>query len=590
MNALLPPPARALLDEEREALRDLRALMERLSTDPEALAPIDDLIAHLDELFLVVVVGEFNAGKSSVLNALFGEKIVEEGPIPTTANITILRHGPEERSRQLSEHVMERLYPADLLKHLNLVDTPGTNSVVRRHQEITEDFVPRADLVLFITSFDRPLSESERVFLNFIRDDWGKRLIFVLNKADLADGDEGQLGQVIDYIKTSCEELMGFEPHVFPVSAKRAYKAKTSEDEGERAQLLEASGFADLEEFLDETLTGAEQLVLKLSAPLDAASKRLHVIGKRLTTRRDLLKDDEQQLAGLDEHFAAEERDLHEGYQGFLSEVDNVLMDMERRGVQFLEDNIRVTKLQMLRDRDAFKEEFSRQVVRQNEREVEGHLTDAVDWLLRHMLGLWNWTLARFNESERAAEKRGLPQQKEFLYNRSEVFEKMRREAERRIGSYDLNEEARRILENARSAAAMFLGAQGLAVGIGAIAAFVIATSAVDVTGGFIAAGILATFGFIFLPRQKRKAIREFRERVDALREELRAALSTQFDAEIDHAIAKVRELVEPFRSLVEAEQHTLETASTDRETLAAEIERLRKAIKKTFGVAHIGD
>lgn len=590
MDALLPPAARTLLDEEREALRDLRALLERLGSDPEALDPIDDLIAHLDELFLVVVVGEFNAGKSSVLNALFGEKIVEEGPIPTTANITILRYGPEPRQRQLSEHVVERLYPAELLKHLNLVDTPGTNSVVRRHQEITEDFIPRADLVLFITSFDRPLSESERVFLNFIRDDWGKRLVFVLNKADLAGGNEGDLAQVIDYIKTSCEELLGFEPQVFPVSAKEAFRAKTSAERPEREALLERSGFAELEAFLDETLTGPEQLALKLTAPLDAAAKRLHALEGRLEERRGLLREDEEQLAALDAHFAEEERDMHQGYGGFLSEVDNVLMDMERRGVRFLEDNIRVSKLRMLRDRDAFKEEFGRQVIRHNEREVEGHLTDAVDWLLRHVLGLWNWTIARFNESERAGQKRALPQQGEFLYNRSEVFEAMRREAERRINAYDLNEEARRILENARSAAAMFLGAQGLAAGIGAIAAVVIATSAVDVTGGFIAAGLLATVGFIFLPRQKRKAISEFRERVDALREELRRALSMQFDAEIDGALAKVRELVRPFRNLVEGEQQTLHEATSDREALAREVDRLRRDIKETFGVVHIGD
>ena len=589
MDALLPPAARTLLDEEREALRALRALLERLGSDPEALDPIDDLIDHLDELFLVVVVGEFNAGKSSVLNALFGERIVEEGPIPTTASITILRYGAEPRTRQLSEHVMERLYPAELLKHLNLVDTPGTNSVVRRHQEITEDFIPRADLVLFITSFDRPLSESERVFLNFIRDDWGKRLIFVLNKADLAAEGEGDLDQVVDYIKTSCEELLGFEPRVFPISARQAFRAKTSAD-GQRGALMEKSGFAELERFLDETLTGPEQLALKLTAPLDAAAKRLHMLRGRLDEREALLAEDEAQLEGLDAHFAEQESDLHRGYQGFLSEVDNVLMDMERRGVQFLEDNIRVSKIQMLRDRDAFKEEFSRQVIRDNEREIEDHLTDAVDWLLRHVVGLWNWTIARFNESERAGQKRALPQQNEFLYNRSEVFDAMRREAERRIASYDLNEEARRILENARSAAALFLGAQGIAAGIGAIAAIVIATSAVDVTGGFIAAGLLATFGFLFLPRQKKKAIREFRERVDALREELRRALSVQFDAEIDRALDKVRELVGPFRELVEAEQRTLHTAVADRDALAREVDRLRGEIKAAFGVVHIGE
>ena len=80
--------------------------------------------SHLETLFLVVIVGEFNAGKSSVLNAFFGAKLMEEGPIPTTAKVTIVRHGEEFMERQLSEFLVEKRIPSPYLLNLNLVDFP----------------------------------------------------------------------------------------------------------------------------------------------------------------------------------------------------------------------------------------------------------------------------------------------------------------------------------------------------------------------------------------------------------------------------------------------------------------------------------
>ena len=74
--------------------------------------------------------------------------------------------------------------PVELLRDLHIVDTPGTNAIDREHERLTIDFVPRADLVLFVTSADRPFTETERVFLETIRD-WGKKIVIVVNKVDI---------------------------------------------------------------------------------------------------------------------------------------------------------------------------------------------------------------------------------------------------------------------------------------------------------------------------------------------------------------------------------------------------------------------
>ena len=176
-----------------DALRDA---LERFGADvaPGDARTLDDTIAHLDELFLLVIAGEFNSGKSSFINALLGEKVLAEGVTPTTDRITLLRYGDEPAEQPLEEFLLERDFPADVLQRLTIVDTPGTNAIIRRHEELTRDFVPRSDLVLFVTSADRPFTESERAFLATIQE-WGKKIVIVLNKVDLLEQHEVDAGR-----------------------------------------------------------------------------------------------------------------------------------------------------------------------------------------------------------------------------------------------------------------------------------------------------------------------------------------------------------------------------------------------------------
>ena len=84
----------------------------------------------------------------------------------------------------LQDGVFVRQLPADILREINIVDTPGTNVVLERQQRLTEEYVPRADLVIFVMSADRPFAESEVNFLRYIRK-WGKKIIFVVNKVQI---------------------------------------------------------------------------------------------------------------------------------------------------------------------------------------------------------------------------------------------------------------------------------------------------------------------------------------------------------------------------------------------------------------------
>ncbi len=159
-----------ILKRERSFLNDLRVQLVEFGASKTDLDTLGQSIAQLDDLFLLVVVGEFNSGKSAVINALLGQKLLKEGVTPTTFQVNILRFGEEFENTSVKENHTVRLLPVNLLSEVSIVDTPGTNAIIRYHEELTRHFVPRADLVLFITSVDRPFTESERRFMGEIRD------------------------------------------------------------------------------------------------------------------------------------------------------------------------------------------------------------------------------------------------------------------------------------------------------------------------------------------------------------------------------------------------------------------------------------
>ena len=100
MTDLLPAPAEAILERERTLLTRLHTLLEEVGAESQTVRRLRELAESLSSLFLVVVVGEFNAGKSTVINAVFGEVVMEEGPVPTTDRITVLRYGERAESRR----------------------------------------------------------------------------------------------------------------------------------------------------------------------------------------------------------------------------------------------------------------------------------------------------------------------------------------------------------------------------------------------------------------------------------------------------------------------------------------------------------
>src|SRR2546423_9246270 len=141
-----------LKGELETGLAGLLRLGAEMQRSSEQLDTMQALLRDINEPLLFVVVGEVKSGKSSLINALFGQELAKVDVLPTTDRVYIFRHGAEEKSVEVSPQLTERYLPIKFLQDFNVVDTPGTNTMVAEHQTITEGFVPRADVVLFVFS------------------------------------------------------------------------------------------------------------------------------------------------------------------------------------------------------------------------------------------------------------------------------------------------------------------------------------------------------------------------------------------------------------------------------------------------------
>ncbi len=557
-----------LLKEERQALTELQMVLSRFGATEDDLNTLKDSLLQLDEFFLLVVVGEFNAGKSAFINALLGQALLKEGVTPTTTQVHILRYG-EQVSRQVSgANLLEVSAPVPLLKELSIVDTPGTNAIVREHELITSKFMPRADLVLFVTSADRPFTESERAFLEKIRD-WGKKVVVVLNKVDILSGEE-DLTKILDFINENARTLLGISPEVFPVSARLALKAHQGEP-----QLWAASRFEALEAFIHNTLDEKGRLRLKFSNPLGVARHLVKRYGAIATSRLALLADDFATLKDVDRQLEMYRRDMARDFDYRMSDVENILYEMERRGNAYFAETLRLGRIFDLLDKERVKREFERQVVEDTPAQIQTRVNEMVDWLVDADLRQWQAVTEHLAERRREHASRIVGDVGSFQYDRERLIENVVRRSERVVAQYDRAQEAAEIAEQAQSAVAAMAAMEVGAVGLGALITAIATTMAVDVTG-LLLAGTVAALGLFIIPARRRKAQKELSEKLSAMRADLALALRTPFEHEMQRSVQRITDAIAPYTRFVRAEKEKLEEVQTELSHLEETLERLR--------------
>lgn len=573
---------RELLRQERQLASEVQECLYGFEGADAYATTLRQVTDALDELFLLVIVGEFNAGKSACINALLHELVLEEGVVPTTTQITIMRYGEKSEQRRRAHALLELHYPADFLQDISIVDTPGTNAIEREHERLTEEFIPRSDLILFVTSVDRPFTESERAFLERIRT-WGKKVLIVLNKIDMLQTAQG-LAEVESFVRENCRHLLGFQPEIFPVSALQAQQARTAI--GHRAvELWESSRFGPLEDYLFRTLDEKERIRLKLLSPLGVMQRLLAEAQRSVGQRASLLAEDARTVSTIDEQLHLYAQDMEQNFTHRLGEIENIVLEMRERGDRFFDNTIRLGRIFDLLQAKRIREEFEREVTGDSAAHIDEAVQGLIDWLVEHEHRLWQDVMEYLDRRSQVSARRDSEMvgsvSRQFDYNRRTLLQSVARTAANVVQTYDRQAEAQQLSADLRTAVAQTALAGAGGIGLGAVIVAVAgAAAAADITG-IIAGVTLVSLGLYILPSRRKRAKRNFNDKMQELRTRLHNAMNEQFHKELNNSLNRVRDAIAPYTRFVRAEQQKTAEMQERLARLNNDVTKLQSTIER---------
>jgi ribosome biogenesis GTPase A len=546
------------LHEQLTALRDILKSGLRLSenlSDQESAAILRERMAHLQAAALFVVVGEVKSGKSSFVNALLGEEVCEVAPDPCTAGIQELVYGDEPGRITLGDFWERVALPREVLREITIVDTPGTNSLISHHQTITEKYLPFSDLVIFVFPAKNPHTATPWTLLTLIRKEWRRKVVFVLQQADLASRHELVTNQ--ERVKQYARERDVQNPIVFSLSAKR---------EGEGAS---DSGFAEFRDFLRQAVETGEVWRMKLEGGRDTAGR---IAGQQLT----LLRREEEASAG-DGAFYVELMGKLEArrakaqvlqrlvVESLAAAYDRLCASLEEEFAEGLGiGNVLKRAIPLLRDKDfrTWLKDLQRQFENRAKAEIEAESQRVSKDLSAEMQGMLDELVQALSRRPREHEDAPLSR----ISVRTEILERLTS----RLKELRLSD-----IAGEQGVAGSDLGTLSLAGGgmaaLGALIALSTNLMVFDLTGGILAAagvGVVA----VALLWKRTDVLRDFRRRMAMSRAELRERLQQEISRMFEKLFLEIEhQLKEP---LVRLEKQRERLAS-----LIGEAEEIRSRI-----------
>jgi len=565
-----------LRTELETVLGKLLRLATEMGRDPATLDTLHALITDVREPLLFVVVGEVKAGKSSLLNALFGQEFAKVDVLPATDRVYIFRHGAEEKSVEVSRQLTERYLPIKFLADFNVVDTPGTNTMVAAHQTITEGFVPRADVVLFVFSVTNPWSQSGWQLLDLVQKKWLKNVVFVLQQSDLRDSSE--IDVIHRHLQDTAMQKLGFAPPIFPVSARKALLARTTGIAKE--ELWRESGFGPLEEQINRMVTESGVRFLKLQSIASTVGVILNEIADEIHGAMETIARDEKHLGRVNEFIRVRKDQTLRQVAGFLRGVEQACRECARQGTRLLEEKLSFWKTwRLIWSREQWQHEFQTEVEAKLRQTVEPQVENAVQLLETDLRGLWpqlqDAIEAQFASEGKNRMKKTIP---DFARQRRELLQSIELTLVERVAGKAVEEQLARMF---RETAAWLRLPAGIAAAGGIITVIVAMSSAsvADVTG--VLAASAAIFGTIVAFTQRRKILSAYEKEMEKKRDELVNAVEQQMRHAIDLFYREIAVAFEPLAAFCVAERKRCEPLVEQ----AANLKELQAGLSRQLGV-----
>lgn len=558
-----------LILEEKLLLQSLLVEIRELSST-ELEERLRSVRESMDNLFSIVFIGEFSTGKSSIINALLGQEILPKGITPTTDEITVIKYG-EGGGVSIENSCRVITVPQDRLKGLYIVDTPGTNVTNEQHERLTQDYIPKADIVFFTISAERAVTGSETKLIKFIKEGWLKNIVFLLNKIDIAS-DENELEALMRHTEGELERSFGIKPHLIPISAKLAREGRSAMD----PSFYSKSGFERLEEYIFNTLSEAERIRMKIRGTSEFAINLCDETDGALVGHIDRISEDMRRLGEFEKKLDSMKEEIVANSAQFTERIRSRLLEFKTRGIEYIDELIRFGNIIKLMSKQKIAKEFEYRVSRQTVAELEKDLDAMVMWTEKSARSLLDSSVDFYNKSIRP-ESSGVGTG--FIYDRTRLVDTVRSELETKRKAIDPATLGGNLVDSARGAVASVLGVQVGSLAIGATVVSAFSSLLIDITGILATIAVMAT-AFAILPKKRRDAIKEFSQKVDALIEEMISGVNSQLERDFNGIEIQVTDSLAPLRNFYKMEKQKLSDSRLRVSELKSKFKHIKERAK----------
>lgn len=517
---MLNQHTQALRVQVEDAVKDLHSLAQEIG-HRELAATVGELRNRMSEPYMFVIVGEVKAGKSSFVNALLeaGREICAVAPQPMTDTIQQILYGDEEAAVVVNPYLKKIFLPVDILRDIAIVDTPGTNSIVERHQEITEGFIPASDLVIFVFEAKNPYRQSAWDFFDFIHHDWHKKIIFVLQQKDLLSAEDLAVNErgLFDFARKKGLQ----EPAIFATSAKAELDGHFDE-----------SGFSAVRDYVRTHVTGGRGAMMKLQNNLTTSKSILDRIRQGLDLRAEQYRND--QAFRADVHQTLDHQEAKSNHQSgilienLLNGYDRITREIGREldnGLSF-PSMLRRSIMGIFSKQGSIKDwldELAKKLETHLNAELRAKLSDGVVDLADSVQQMAKMIDLKIRNNTNTATVRSDSYIFEDISDKRAAVLKDLQEAFGRFLSRSENFTDTRLFPENATVSPNIAAGSGVAV-IGLILAGVTKTAVFDITGGVLT-GIGLLFAGITAGLQRRNIVKGYFEEIERGRRQMEEAL-----------------------------------------------------------------
>jgi small GTP-binding protein len=566
------------VDNTKTLLREMVTYFDRLKKEIDT-KKLEEMFSQIDNPFMLLVCGEYNSGKSTFINALLGDAICKIGSTPTTDKINIIKNGFSDVENIKSNIINIIDVDLELLKDFLIVDTPGTNSIIKEHQDITKKFIHRAELILFITSADRPFSESERLMLELISSKYGKKIVFVLNKVDQKEKED--VDEIIKFIEDNSVKLLDIRPTILPVSSKLAYEGLSKNDK----EKIELSNINFVIKSVNE-IYKRNALYLKLDSPLSTSLKLLDEVIEQIIKDNDKIEEEVKEYDSFTVKLTQFKDDLFKDYKKKTELIKGNFYEIENEMYKVI-DSITFPKL--LKSKLPFtkkKLEYNfeaqmKQLAEKVNNTLEG-LTYDVAQDTKKMYGLAeDFTKKQVNKYKRD-EMELQTASPDFIDTGRQILDTLRNLFTSNLKEVNLTEESKHIKKSIDEGfTASFVGSlASLGIGGGLIA--ILPTLMMDIVGISIAI-VLAISSLFILPIKRKQSKKVLSEKFKELSEILTKVTLEKIKEDIIRIYNRIERDLKPYRSFLASEKNIISLNKETSEKLKEGAIDIKTLVEKKF-------